>query len=103
MLGVQVLNEHKRHAGVLRQMPQKLEEGFQTAGRSSDPDNGEAIDVRPLVLGCLCGVRMLQRGCGMMNLIGGHRESFFAQLGCIAPAGTAWTDVFAWTNTAPRC
>src|SRR5512133_3154080 len=41
VLGVEVLDEHKPHASVGRQMLQQLREGLQPAGGSADADEGE--------------------------------------------------------------
>ena len=41
VLGIQVLNEHERHAGVGGKLPQELAEGLQPAGRGSDTDDRE--------------------------------------------------------------
>ncbi len=39
VLGIEVLDQHEGHAGVLRQVGQQLAEGFQAAGGGADPDD----------------------------------------------------------------
>ena len=45
---VQVLHEHKCHAGVIRQRPKKLGEGLETAGGGTDSHDGKARRRRQL-------------------------------------------------------
>ena len=40
MIGIEVLNDHVRHGAFRRQRHQKLRDGFESACRSADGDNG---------------------------------------------------------------
>ena len=43
VLGVQMLDQHKRHAGFRRQRLQQAPEGFQASGRCSHPHDGKGL------------------------------------------------------------
>ena len=47
MLGIEVLHQHERHAGIERQMFEKMGEGFQAASGCSDSDDWKGRGVPP--------------------------------------------------------